>query len=130
MPKFRKKIVPKTTNNITTGIVNFLINEGHSASRVNVQGQWDEVRGLWRPSKSRKGFADIDCVLRTRYKMCKGSFIGVSLKIEVKKGDDEMSEEQIKFRIEVLEAGGLYFIASDVEHFVWWYNLFIKNNYL
>lgn len=108
MGKYVLKSVPKTTNNITTGIINFLNAEGHKAVRINVQGQWDEALGIWRKSGSTNGVLDIACTL------CP---IGKHLVIDVKKGKDKIRKEQLAYMIEVVNCGGLAYAVNDLEHF-------------
>ena len=120
--------VPATTNNITKGIVNFLLERGHSASRVNVQGQWDEARQMWRKSGSRKGFYDIAAVIKTKYRGPHLDPIGMSLFVDTKSNRDVLSEEQLKFRKEVQEAGGCCFESKNYNDFVEWYNLFLTQH--
>jgi hypothetical protein len=119
-----KKTVPKTTNNITKGIINFLQIQGHSASRVNVQGQYDEALQQWRKSGSRNGYYDISVCLHTR------SGIGLFHVIDVKNEGDKMRADQITFKKEVEAAGGITFEASDLEHYKQWYFSFLKPNYI
>lgn len=132
--KIRKRTVPKTTNNITKGIVHFLLIEGHCASRVNTQGQFEPANaasfsesigglikalrasglivGRWRKSGSRKGFLDINATIRTR------SGLGLSLYADVKFGDDELNDDQIEFVKEAQAAGAIVFPeVRDLEHF-------------
>ena len=108
--KWVVKKVPATTNNTTTAIINFLLSKGHSASRVNVQGQWDEKKQLWRPSGSRKGFFDIAACIFGRFVV-----------LDTKTGDDELSEDQLKFQAEVRAAGGIAEEMETYQHFLDWY---------
>lgn len=128
--KFVKKVVPKTTNNQTEAIVNFLLSEGHSASRVNTTGVYDKNGGFFRKTGGRVGFSDIIATLKTRFNHPNGRPFGVTLAVECKFTDgDEVSDEQKEFLAENSNAGGLSLIAHSVEEFYLMYNV-IKENYL
>ena len=53
---------------------------------------------------------------------------GRSVKIEVKVGRDRQSEAQRIYQQQVEAAGGIYYIATDFESFVKWYNELWPNN--
>lgn len=108
MGHYKRIKVPKTTNNITRSIINFLNASGHSAARINTQGQYDERLGMWRKSGSTKGVTDIICCLRPKGRM---------LVIDVKKGDDVLSEDQIKYMASIVAAGGLACEAKSADDF-------------
>lgn len=118
-----KKKVPKTTNNITKGIVNYLLNRGHSASRINTTGTYREGIG-YTYSGARVGYLDISACIKTR------SGIGLFLAIDVKKDDDKPRKEQKDFAKEVAAAGGLIFFADDVDHFIDYYENNLLPNYI
>lgn len=123
---YKKKVVSNTTTNITKGIVNYLKSEGHSASRVNTQGQWDEGSQSWRRSGSRKGYLDISACIKSPINR-----IGIFLAIDVKKGNDTLSSDQIEFITEVTEAGGFAWEVSGVDEFIERFNnliLMLKEN--
>lgn len=124
------KTVKASTNNITTGIVNFLLDKGHSASRVNVMGIYDEVFQQWRKSGSREGVYDIMCTLKTRFKSADGRPIGLTLAVDTKRGNDSLREEQEKFKAEVEAAGGVTFESKNYNDFVFFYNSYLEPNYL
>lgn len=111
------KRVPNTTGNITKGIINFLNAEGHRAVRINVQGQYDERLQMWRKSGSTVGVLDIACTLRPG---------GRHLVVDVKKGKDTLSPEQVDYMEEVTRCGGLACSAGSVDEFVLYYTLAIK----
>lgn len=116
MAKTRIKKVPATTNNITKAIIAYLLNEGHSASRVNVQGQYDPNIPGWRPSGSRKGFFDIACCIKD------SNGVGRFVAIDIKKGNDKLSKDQLKFIKEVENAGGTAIEISTYGEFLEWYS--------
>lgn len=112
MRSYRIKSVPATTNNITRAIINFLLSRGHSASRINTQGQYDELTGQWRKSGSRKGFFDIAaCVF--------GRFVA----IDVKGSGDKLNIDQVEFMKEVLNAGGIAIEIRNYNEFLNWYKI-------
>lgn len=110
--RFIKKIVPKTTNNITKGIINQIKKDGWSASRINTTGIWDEKRGCFRRSGARKGVLDISACIN-----------GIYVVIDTKNDDtgDSISTEQTNFINEVIAAGGIAFVAENIDHFNDWY---------
>jgi len=112
--RYARRKVPATTNNITRSIINFLNMHGHCAARINTQGQWDEAKQIWRKSGSTKGVFDIICCLRP---------FGRMLIVDVKKGDDELREDQIKYQNAVLAAGGIAYGAKSAEEFEEYYLL-------
>lgn len=112
MAPYKSKKVFATTNNITKGIINYLLANGHSASRINTQGQWDENLGMWRKSGSRKGFFDIACCIKSPVKN-----IGIFLVIDVKKGNDTLSPDQIDFMNEIRSSGGIAFSIDSIDEF-------------
>jgi len=105
---YKKKMVPATTNNIQTGILNLLNSEGHCAARINVQGQWDEALQLWRPSGSTKGVYDIVCCLAPKGRM---------LIVDTKRGRDKLRADQIIYRDGILAAGGIAYEAKTYPEF-------------
>lgn len=113
--KTRIKRVPATTNNITKAIIAYLLNEGHSASRINVQGQYDPKIPGWRPSGSRKGFFDIAACIKD------SNGIGRFVAIDIKKGNDKLSKGQMAFIEEIENAGGLAFEIESYDEFINWY---------
>ena len=116
----------KTANGLTKAICNFLKWNGHYSNRINTQGQArtkkipkyslssgkvEYLEKVWHTkSTTRRGTADIDSII-----------YGRAVKIEVKVGVDVMSEWQVKEKERVEAAGGLYYLASDMEAFYQWY---------
>jgi len=132
----RTKLVPATTNNITTGIINLLLRDGHSASRINIGGNLEPaaiggnspiakaaailrasgyVVGHWKKSGSRLGVADVLACMKPS-----GSFLAIEVKNELT--NDRASKEQLQFEHEVRRAGGDYWIVLSYEEFVARYN--------
>lgn len=116
----------KKANGLTSLILRWMLYHGHYANRISTQGQahvakipkfnlhdqqvhhFEQVR--WTKGNTKRGTPDITAIVGGR-----------SLWIEVKVGRDRMSEEQEKQRFDIQQAGGLYFIARDMESFVDWY---------
>ncbi len=116
-----KRYNETTANGLTKCIMDFINFSGGNANRINVQGQLRKVRvGLpislyghnfrYTPSSTNKGTADIHAIVKGRH-----------VSIEVKIGKDKQSEHQVKEMNRVTAAGGLYFIARDMQSFVEWY---------
>jgi hypothetical protein len=110
---FKLKTVPKTTNNITKAIVNFLDREGHCAVRIERTGIWDRKRGFFRKSGTLKAVLDIHCTLKPR---------GATLWVDTKNEGDKASDQQIDFANDTIAAGGFVFFAKDAEDFYKWYH--------
>ena len=124
------KIMPykdDTANRLTNCIIDYINFKGGYANRINVQGQARKERinlafGNYRdkitytPSTTNKGTADI-----------KATIAGSSLDIEVKIGKDKLSDHQKKEQLRITAAGGIYFVAKDMQSFVDFYkNTFEK----
>lgn len=137
--KWVVKTVPLNTNNITTGIINFLESEGHVAMRINTQGQFEQITpasynykqlistieiakmygyvvGKWRKSNSTEGVSDVLCCLKG------GKFLAV----EVKFGKDRLSPAQSELLNKIFVLGGEYCIAKSLEDFIKYYEQTIK----
>ena len=96
-----KPISGKSASDTTQNIIKFLNDEGHFAWRqVNTS-----VRG--RKNIVHRGVADIICVLKN----------STHCEIEVKHGNDKMSEYQIQHKEMVEERGGYYFVAKSFDDF-------------
>jgi len=118
------KIIPykdTTANGLTNCIIDYINFKGGYANRINTMGVARKERinlafGNYRdnitytPSTTNKGTADIKATIQGR-----------SLDIEVKIGPDKLSDHQIKERERITKAGGLYFVAKDMENFVQFY---------
>lgn len=123
-----KPISDKTANGLTKCIIDWITLKGGYANRINTQGQArvhkvpryniligkteyrDSVQ--WTPSTTRIGTPDIDAIIQ-----------GKAVKIEVKIGKDKLSPAQVKHLEDIAKAGGLYFVAKDMESFINWYKL-------
>lgn len=109
------KVAPyndNTANGLTKAICDYITFNGGSATRINTQGQMRKIKGemKWTKSSTRKGTADIHAVIA-----------GQHVSIEVKVGKDRVSDEQNNERDKIVNAGGVYLIASSMEQFLHWY---------
>src|SRR5690242_433063 len=108
-----KPYVDSHANGLTRCIIDWITFKGGSAVRISSQGQARKLNDKWQWTRgsTRNGVADVHAIFRGRH-----------LSIEVKVGKDRMSEAQIKERVRVEAAGGLYFVARDMRSFVEWFN--------
>lgn len=102
-----------TANGLTACIVDWINLNGGSATRISTTGQVRKINGemKWAHGNTRKGTADIHACINGRH-----------CSIEVKIGRDKMSDYQYKEKVRIEIAGGLYFVATNMEDFVSWYN--------
>lgn len=123
--RFVVKKVKATTTNKQKAIINHLLSEGHSASRINTTGIYKKELDAWIQGGSRKGHSDISGVFKTSQ-----FAFGIPFYIEGKfTKADELSVEQIEFRDEVVNAGALYLECENLIDFYEWYDK-IKKLYL
>ena len=117
--RFVKKVVPATTNNKTEAIINFLLSEGHSASRVNTTGVYDKDGGFFRKTGGRLGFSDISVAYKSKYLYPQdGKNIAIAGAIECKFTDgDELSDAQDEFLKEIESVGGFSMVVKSLEEF-------------
>ncbi|HUZ58681.1 MAG TPA: hypothetical protein VMU83_07860 [Hanamia sp.] len=107
-----------TANDLTKAVIDFINFSGGDANRINCQGQVRKINGgmIWTRGSTRKGVADIHAI-----------FKGLHISIEIKIGNDKQSDAQVKESERVRGAGGLYFIAKNMESFLeWWQEQFGK----
>jgi len=125
------KYSDKTANGLTKCITDFLKLSGWQAERISSMGRMIDKRVIntdclgrqrtigslqYIKGTSTNGTADISATIKGR-----------SVKIEVKIGKDRMSQDQIKYRDAIIRAGGIYFIATDFDMFMEWYNNYIQS---
>lgn len=130
---WKLKTVPATTNNLTKAIINDLLSRGHSASRINTQGQFEPanaadftpgiramitalrkiglVVGRWRKSGSRTGYLDISACI-----------FGRGVVIDIKSGKDRLSKDQKDFITEWVAAGGIAASFGTKAEYDSWYS--------
>jgi hypothetical protein len=120
----------KTANGLTYAILKFLEWKGHYANRISTQGQANikkmprfnifsgQMQYLekveWTHGNTKIGTPDITAIV-----------YGRAVWIEVKAGNDRMSVAQEKQRTNIQNAGGVYYIARDMQEFyTWYYDMF------
>jgi|SRR5580692_1743469 hypothetical protein len=116
-PPIEPKIpTDRTANGLTQLIIKFLAWKGHYANRISTQGQAraDGGRIKWTTSHTKRGTPDITAIISGR-----------SVWIEVKVGKDHLSDAQVKQQSDIQEAGGIYYVARDMQSFYQWYYWFI-----
>lgn len=126
------KYTDKTANGLTKCIKDFLNLSGHQAERISSMGRMLDKREIVEDCIGRKkqigsiqyikgtstnGTADISATIK-----------GKSVKIEVKIGKDRMSKDQENYRDAILRAGGVYFVATDFDSFITFYDDFMLKN--
>lgn len=107
-----------TANSLTASIIHYITARGGQAERINVIGRPITARQggreyivNWAPSHMTVGTADISATIRGR-----------SVKIEVKIGRDRQSDAQKRYQASIEAAGGIYYIARNIDDFMQWYN--------
>ncbi len=105
-----------SANGLTNTIIDFIIFSGGDANRINTQGQLRKINGRmkWTHGSTRRGTADLHCI-----------FQGKAISIEIKIGNDKQSDQQMKEAERIRKAGGLYYVAKNMESFLqWWQEQF------
>lgn len=109
----------KTANGLTRCVCDFLKFSGHYSNRINSMGIQRRTKAgemRWSYGATNKGTADIDAIIN-----------GVPVKIEIKIGNDRMSEAQFREQERVQRAGGQYIVVSSMDQFFYWYQSFTKS---
>ena len=121
-----------SANGLTRCIIDFLKFSGWQAERVANMGKYVDARkhyvdilghnriigtGKWISGQGRRGSADIHATIA-----------GVSVKIEVKFGQDQQSVAQKQYQQSIQQAGGIYYIARDLNSFFDWYTKQFQKN--
>lgn len=115
-----KPYTDKTTNGLTNAIMDFLKFKGQYANRINCMGVTRLIKGnmMHVPSSTRKGVADIHAIIHGKH---------CSIEIKCKATKDRMSKDQEQERNRIEAAGGIYYVAEDMESFMEWYRLTFCN---
>jgi len=95
------------SNGIAKCVITWLKLNGCSGSRINSTGLYDPRLGKYRPSGAKKGVSDIIGIKN-------GKFIA----IEIKVGRDKMRSDQLKYKAEVEDSGGVYLIVHSFDDFL------------
>ena len=98
------------TNALTNSVINYILYNGHFASRIQSQGQYSPTRGRWIKSKVRRGIGDIIACVNGKFWM-----------IEIKTGKDRQSDFQKSVEQDVIKAGGVYLIVRTLGQFIGYY---------
>lgn len=119
-----KTVMPdcNTANGLTRSIVNFLLWNGHRATRINSSGRvikapQRQASGVslmtakYIPGATRRGAADVSSTIRGR-----------SVMWEVKVGKDRPSEYQLAEQELERKAGGEYYFVHSFEEFLNYYD--------
>ena len=114
LPEYAR-IKPKfdwtSTNGITYAIIEYIDLRGGWATRISTEGRYIEKLGTRIQSSVKKGTPDI-----------MGVYLGRHLAIEVKNGNDKMSDKQIQVQLDMVRSGTLYCIAKSFDHFHDWFH--------
>lgn len=106
----KPKYNDKDTNALTRCVMDWISLNGGYSVRINVQGQYDERRKIWRKSQTERGTADIHSCIS-----------GKHVSIEIKFGKDRQSDDQKRVQEKVEASGGVYLIVKTFEDFLnWW----------
>lgn len=103
----QKKYRDDTEAGLIKCIKAFVFLNGGQAERVDNRGYWLEQEKKYVPSMCEKGTADIHCTIN-----------GLSVKVEIKIGNDRQSEAQKKYQKRVEKAKGIYLITRSFSEFV------------
>jgi hypothetical protein len=112
--EFRKgKAKPKVnTNSLTTAIVNYLVLKGVKCWRQNNGAVYDKkFEGYRKNDNKLLGVPDI-CGYLTRYRP------GTAVFVEVKTGNDKLSEPQQLFLNNALKHGCIVIVAHNLDDFI------------
>lgn len=121
-----RKYRDDSANGLTKCIIDFIRFTGNQAERISNTGRMIDTRCTfadvtgktrtigqtkWIKSNGTNGTSDISATIA-----------GKSVKIEVKINADRQSKAQKNYQQSVINAGGLYFIATSFQQFFDWYN--------
>jgi len=121
---------PRTTNGITSIIINFLTWRGHYGNRQNVMGR--QIGGItttqsgakfddrkWIKSSTKRGSSDISALINGKM---------ISLEVKNAHTNDKIRPEQEKERKRIERAGGVYMVITGVHQFYQWYEGYMRSN--
>jgi hypothetical protein len=117
----RKELFPtkpfseKGANELTKSIEAYIRYHGNYADRINNTGIYDTKLKRFRTSNTRKGIADIMATKRIEHQ---GKFFAITVAIEIKYGNDKLSEYQLKIKHDIESAGGVYLVARTWDQFI------------
>jgi hypothetical protein len=117
----RKELFPtrpfteKGANELTRSIEAFIRYTGNYADRINNTGIYDPKLKKFRKSNTRRGIADIMASKRVEHQ---GKFFAINVAIEIKYGNDKLSEFQLRMKDDIEKAGGVYLVARTWNQFI------------
>lgn len=96
-------------NDLTQAVISFFTVIGGMAERINNMGRQVNRKGstIWIVGTGTNGTADISSV-----------WDGLSIKVEVKTGNDRQSEAQKAYQEKIRKAGGIYILARSFDGFL------------
>ncbi len=101
-----------SANSLTSSIMAFLKLNGCYVQRVNTTGTWSQKLKKYIYSGSTRGAADLTAIIGK----------GKHVSIEIKFGQDKVSEKQKEVKAQIEAAGGIYYIARNYQEFYNWFN--------
>ena len=117
----RKELFPtrpfteKGANELTRSIEAFIRYTGNYADRINNTGIYDAKLKKFRKSNTRRGIADVMATKRIEHQ---GRYFAITVAIEIKYGNDKLSEYQLRIKDDIERAGGVYLVARTWEQFI------------
>ena len=111
----KSKFRDKTANQLTQSIIKHLEINGHYASRIQSQGQYNPKLKIWTKGNTRKGIGDIMAIIN-----------GQTIMIEVKIGKDRQSKYQKETEQKVMASGGVYLIVKSFDQYMQLYEILKK----
>ncbi len=96
-------------NDLTQAIISFFTVIGGMAERINNMGRQVNRKGstIWIVGTGTNGTSDVAAC-----------FQGLSIKVEVKAGNDRQSEAQKAYQESIERAGGIYILARSFDGFL------------
>jgi len=101
------KFSDNSANALTKIIMQWLRIRGGFGARVNSQGTYDPRKGRFIRSGSTKGASDISAIIKGR-----------AIELEIKYGRDKLRPDQIKYKADVENAGGVYLVIKTFDGFL------------
>jgi len=119
------------TNGLTKAIIEYVKFTGGLSERINVEGRTIKQKDTITAS----GAVLVGKSVRVKSSATKGSadiaitFRGHSIKVEVKNAatKDRMREKQKEYRDRTHSAGGTYFVATEINQFLDWWDNIVRN---
>lgn len=117
----RKELFPtrpfteKGANELTRSIEAFIRYTGNYADRINNTGIYDPKTKKFRRSNTRRGIADVMATKRIEHQ---GRYFAITVAIEIKYGNDKLSEYQLRIKDDIERAGGIYLVARTWDQFI------------